>query len=134
MLLLSLGFFAALTAVNDVRAANLLLTNDDGWAVANIRALLEPLSAHDLVLSAPAVDKSGTGSSTTDPVILVGPCEFDTCPDGSPGVGHNNTNSRLNWVNAFPSDAARIGIQNLSVPFFNGEPDLVVSGPNVGSE
>jgi 5'-nucleotidase len=37
-------------------------------------------------------------------------------------------------VNSFPVDAVRFGIQTLSPQFFGGVPDLVVSGPNIGSE
>lgn len=40
--------------------------------------------------------------------------------------------ARLNYVNAYPADSARYGIQTLSPLFFGGPPTLVVSGPNVG--
>ncbi|KAL0575140.1 hypothetical protein V5O48_006817 [Marasmius crinis-equi] len=113
-----------------------LLTNDDGWATAMIRAQNDALKSgrYDVVLSCPAVDRSGTGSSTTTPTNLTTPCEFDTCPTGSPAIGFNATDPRLNYVNGFPVDAARFGIQTLAPPFFNGSrPDLVVSGPNIGN-
>lgn len=42
--------------------------------------------------------------------------------------------ARLNYVNSFPVDAVRFGIQTLSPKFFGGAPDFVVSGPNVGSQ
>lgn len=42
-----------------------------------------------MILSAPAEDKSGTGSSTATPAVLAEPCEFDTCPAGSPAVGYD---------------------------------------------
>ena len=42
--------------------------------------------------------------------------------------------ARFNYINAFPADAARYGIQTLSPQFFGGAPDFVVAGPNVGSE
>jgi broad specificity polyphosphatase/5'/3'-nucleotidase SurE len=41
---------------------------------------------------------------------------------------------RLNWVNAFPVDSARIGIEQLAPVVFHSRPDFVVSGFNVGSE
>jgi len=41
------------------------------------------------ILSCPAVDKSGTGNSTATPEVLTQPCEFDTCPVGSPAIGFN---------------------------------------------
>ncbi|KAJ7058060.1 acid phosphatase [Mycena amicta] len=116
-------------------AQRIVLTNDDGWAVALVRAQESALNSagYDVVLSCPAVDKSGTGSSTTTPTVLTTPCEFNTCPTGSPAEGFNATNPRENYVNGFPVDSARFGIQTLAPKFFNGsKPDLVVSGPNVG--
>ncbi|KAK7014052.1 hypothetical protein VNI00_019451 [Paramarasmius palmivorus] len=91
-------------------------------------------AGYDVVLSCPAVNKSGTGSSTAAPTVLQTPCEFDTCPAGSPAVGFNESDPRLNYVNAFPADAASFGIQTLAPKFFDGTaPDFVVAGPNVGN-
>ncbi|KAJ6482930.1 survival protein sure-like phosphatase/nucleotidase [Mycena vitilis] len=113
----------------------ILLTNDDGWAVAQIRAQNDALKAagYNVVLSCPAINKSGTGSSTANPTVLTSPCEFNTCPTGSPATGFNASDARLNYVNAFPVDAARFGIQTLAPKFFSSKPDFVVSGPNVGN-
>lgn len=117
-----------------VNGQKILVTNDDGWAVANVRAWFTALNGagYDTVLSCPAVDKSGTGSSTTTPTPLTTPCEFNTCPTGSPAEGFNASDPRLNYVNAFPVDAAHFGIQTLAPKFFGSAPDLAVSGPNVG--
>ncbi|KAF5361396.1 hypothetical protein D9758_006255 [Tetrapyrgos nigripes] len=41
--------------------------------------------------------------------------------------------SFLNYVNAFPADAARFGIQNFAPQLLGGVPDILVAGPNVGS-
>lgn len=55
-----------------------------------------------VVLSAPAENKSGTGSSTATPVKLQQPCEFNTCPTGSPAEGFNATDSeQLSRASAF---------------------------------
>ncbi|KAJ6622752.1 survival protein sure-like phosphatase/nucleotidase [Mycena sp. CBHHK59/15] len=62
------------------------------------------------------------------------PCEFNTCPTVSPAEGFNASDTRLNYVNGFPVDSVRYGIQTLSPNFFGSKPDLVVSGPNVGSK
>lgn len=45
------------------RAVNIVSSNDDGWAEANIRALYDSLTAdgHSVVLSAPADNQSGQG-------------------------------------------------------------------------
>ncbi|KAI1782913.1 sure-like protein [Ganoderma leucocontextum] len=116
-------------------AQNLILTNDDGWAVAQIRAQRDALvdSGFDVVLSAPAENESGTGSSTATPQPLSQPCEFNTCPTGSPAEGFNASDTKLNYVNSFPVDAVRFGIQTLAPEFFGSAPDFVVSGPNVGN-
>ncbi|CAK5277791.1 unnamed protein product [Mycena citricolor] len=93
-----------------------------------------PLTCSPGRLVCPAINKSGTGSSTTTPTKLTQPCEFNTCPTGSPAEGFNATNSRLNWVNGFPVDSAKFGIQTLGPKFFGGaKPVFVVSGPNVGT-
>ncbi|THH29302.1 hypothetical protein EUX98_g4893 [Antrodiella citrinella] len=114
---------------------NLVLTNDDGWAVAQIRAQNDALKAagFNVVLSAPAENESGTGSSSATPKPLSQACEFNTCPTGSPAEGFNASDTRLNYVNSFPVDAVRFGIQTLSPMFFGSGPDFVVSGPNVGT-
>lgn len=87
----------------------IISTNDDGWAEANIRAQFTSLvkagfnasfqfAGHwnltdwplrQVLLSAPTENKSGTGSTTAPTTVLNITCEFDTCPIGSPGVGHN---------------------------------------------
>ncbi|KAH9856343.1 sure-like protein [Lenzites betulinus] len=117
-------------------ATNIVITNDDGWATAQIRQQFDTLTSagHNVVLSSPALNQSGRGSSTSTPKPMTEPCEFNTCPTGSPAEGSNSTNPRLNYVNGYPVDAARYGIQTLAPKFFSGAaPDLVVSGPNVGS-
>jgi 5'/3'-nucleotidase SurE len=125
----------ALVQCKHDESRNIILTNDDGWAVAMIRqqntALLE--ARYNVVLSAPSENKSGTGSSTAPPTILTEECEFDTCPIGSPPEGFNASDPRLNYVNSFPVDAVAYGIQTLAPKFFGRSPDFVVSGPNVGN-
>ncbi|OSX57960.1 hypothetical protein POSPLADRAFT_1154831 [Postia placenta MAD-698-R-SB12] len=118
------------------RVQNVVLTNDDGWAVAQIRAQYAALTeaGFDVVLSAPAQNESGKGSSSTAPTPLSKPCEYDSCPTGSPAEGFNASDPHLNYVNAYPVDAVRYGIQTLAPQFFDGEaPDFVVSGPNIGN-
>ncbi|KLO06234.1 acid phosphatase [Schizopora paradoxa] len=115
----------------------ILHTNDDGWAVANIRAQDSALKAagYDVVLVAPAENESGTGSSDAPAsVVGSGGCEFDTCPAGAPATGFNASDPRFNYVNSFPVTTVRFGIQTVAPKFFRGaRPDFVVSGPNVGT-
>jgi 5'/3'-nucleotidase SurE len=58
MLLLTFMHFVAL-----IHALNIVTSNDDGWAEANIRELYDVLSGsgHNVVVSAPAENQSGTG-------------------------------------------------------------------------
>ena len=46
-------------------------------------------SVAKVILSAPAQNQSGKGSQTTTPVELAEPCQFDTCPAGSPAFGYD---------------------------------------------
>ncbi|KAF7587207.1 hypothetical protein BBP40_007544 [Aspergillus hancockii] len=117
------------------RAVNIISANDDGWAEKNIRTFYESLTTagHSVVISSPAENQSGKGSLDKEPTTLTEPCEFDSCPEGSPAVGHNATQPRWNYVNSYPVTAIKHGIQNLSTTFFNGAPDLAVTGPNVGA-
>ena len=41
----------------------------------------------EVILSAPALEQFGKGSQTTPPQPLEQPCQFDTCPAGSPAFG-----------------------------------------------
>ncbi|KAI0651335.1 sure-like protein [Trametes meyenii] len=123
-----LGAYASATSV--------LITDDDGWATAQIRQQFDVLNStgYNVVLSAPALNQSGKSSLSTTPKPLTEPCEFNTCPTGSPATGFNASNPRLNYVNGFPVDAAKHGLQTLAPIYFpGGKPDFVVSGPNVGT-
>jgi 5'/3'-nucleotidase SurE len=62
----SLGsILAALSLLAPTHAINIISSNDDGWAKANIRALFQSLTAagYSVVVSAPAEDQSATGLS-----------------------------------------------------------------------
>ncbi|KAJ3879285.1 sure-like protein [Lentinula edodes] len=113
----------------------ILIGNDDGWAVAIIRAQFNALAnaGYDVILSCPAINLSGTGSLSLPPTIVLIPCEFDTCPILSPAEGFNASDPRLNYVNSFPVDAINFGINTLAPELLGGAPDFVVSGPNTTS-
>ncbi|RAL12853.1 5'/3'-nucleotidase SurE [Aspergillus homomorphus CBS 101889] len=119
-----------------VQAINIISSNDDGWAEINIRQLYDSLTAagHSVVISAPAENESGTGSNDGTPSVLTSPCEFNSCPTGSPAYGQNSTEPRFNYVNSYPVTAIKYGINTLASTFFDAStPDLAVAGPNVGS-
>ncbi|OWP02755.1 hypothetical protein B2J93_93 [Marssonina coronariae] len=121
---------------------NIVMSNDDGWAETNIRALYNALDGYNrhidpnnssVVLSAPALNMSGTGSLNGTAQPVKDGCQYESCPASSPAIGFNRSDPHLNYVNALPVTAMSYGITTLSPKFFGGPPDLAVSGPNVGS-
>lgn len=127
-------YVLALFSLSGSNAANIVLSNDDGWAEKNIRVFYDTLTSagEGVVISAPADNKSGTGSLDVPPTIVLTGCEFDSCPAGSPAVGSNTSMPQFNYVNSYPATSMRYGIQNLSTTFFGGEPDIALAGFNVG--
>ncbi|CAI6295622.1 unnamed protein product [Periconia digitata] len=119
------------------QAIRIIQSNDDGWAEANARTFFDALDSagHDVVLSAPAENQSGTGSSDATPTqVGSSGCEFSSCPGGSPPTGANATDPRLNYVNSYPVTSIKNGIDVTGPKLWNGaKPELAVSGPNVGS-
>ncbi|KAI4139007.1 MAG: hypothetical protein L6R39_006504, partial [Caloplaca ligustica] len=118
------------------QSTNIVLSNDDGWAEINIRVFYDALTkaGNSVVLSAPAENKSGTGSSDAPATPLIQPCEFNSCPAGSPSQGSNASDPRLNYVNSYPVTSMRYGIKTLAPRFFAGAPpDIAVAGFNVGA-
>ena len=132
---------------------NVVLSNDDGWAEINIREFYYALTnaGDSVVLSAPAENESGTGmscrsadnklaqtqasgSSDAPATPLTQPCEFNSCPTGSPTQGSNASMPRFNYVNSYPVTSMRYGIQTLSSKYFGGAPDIAVAGFNVGGK
>ncbi|KND93822.1 Acid phosphatase [Tolypocladium ophioglossoides CBS 100239] len=110
-------------------------SNDDGWAELYIRTLNSALRAagHAVVLSAPADDRSGTGSRDEPPAPRARPCAYDSCPARAGPVGSNATRPDLNWVNSFPVTAIKYGIDTFGPRLWHGAaPELAVTGPNVG--
>ena len=55
-----------------VRAVNVVLANDDGWAEINIRQFYDALTnaGDSVIISAPAENESGTGKRTPTLVHL----------------------------------------------------------------
>ncbi|KAG4424649.1 hypothetical protein IFR04_002182 [Cadophora malorum] len=115
--------------------SNIIMSNDDGWAEINLRTFYDTLvdAGESPVVSAPAENKSGTGSLDGEADEVEDGCEFDSCPPGSPAVGFNSSDPRLNYVNSFPVTSIAYGISTLSPKFFQGLPEFAVTGPNVGS-
>lgn len=114
----------------------IIQSNDDGWAEANIRTFFNTLTAagQDVVLSGPAENQSGTGSSDATPKTVDSDgCIFQSCPGGSSATGANATDPRLNYVNSYPVTSIKNGIDVTAPKLWNGaKPELALTGPNVG--
>ncbi|XP_006455882.1 hypothetical protein AGABI2DRAFT_227511 [Agaricus bisporus var. bisporus H97] len=125
---------ALTTLICGTAAQKIVLANDDGWATANIREEYKELVAagFEVILSAPPVDRSGTGRSTATPTPMNVTCEFDTCAVGSPAIGTDPHDRNIHYVHAFPADAVRVGIQDLAKARWGKNPDFVVAGVNIG--
>ncbi|PGH17603.1 5'/3'-nucleotidase SurE [Helicocarpus griseus UAMH5409] len=131
----TVGAAVLLSTALNAQALNIISSNDDGWAEINIRTFYNALTSagHDVVISAPADNQSGTGSRDEEPSELEDPCQFNSCPAGSPAVGFNQSEPRFNYVNSYPVTSIKHGIDTLSPKFFGGAPDLAVAGPNTGN-
>jgi len=120
-------FTSALHVQRHHKPTKIVLTNDDGWAVAQIRSeyvalkaagyevslepshLLACANVLQVILSAPAQDKSGTGSTAVAvPTTLTIPCEYESCPVGSPGVGFNASDRKLHYISPTQSSHPRM--------------------------
>lgn len=116
-------------------SVSIIQSNDDGWFEGNLRALYFALqeAGFDTAISAPAIDRSGTGSSDKPPTTLTTPGEFGSLPVGAPATGPDPIDKRVYYVNSFPATAMRYGIQTVAPNVFGYSPELAVSGPNVGA-
>ncbi|KJZ74521.1 hypothetical protein HIM_06117 [Hirsutella minnesotensis 3608] len=108
---LSMAASAALLSLLSTPAHGLriLQSNDDGWAEHKLRALNDAYIAagHDVILSAPAEDKSATGQTDMPPMPRRVPCHWNSCLSNSGPAGFNATRPELNWVNSGGAAAGR---------------------------
>lgn len=95
----------------------ILVTNDDGIGAPGINVLVNELQQLDdveILVVAPAENKSGSSDSTTDGVVA---WESAVTISGHAGYA----------VHGFPADSVRVALEELDMT-----PDLVVSGVNPG--
>ncbi|KAJ1334041.1 5'/3'-nucleotidase [Microdochium nivale] len=126
-----------LAAAGSSQGIRILQSNDDGWAESYLREMHSALlrAGHDALVSAPAENQSGTASRDAEPKPRAAACQFDSCPAASGPVGSNATDPRLNWVNSFPVTSIKYGFHTFGPQLWGpgAGPDLVVTGPNIGS-
>lgn len=126
------------TQAGSAFALNILLTNDDGFETANLRALSERLRAagHVVVISAPTQNNSGRGGfiEFLRPVTpLVRDTRHATVKSGAPGVGVDPVDSQAFYVDGTPVASLLYGLDVVAPKVFSAPPDLVISGPNEGN-
>ncbi|KAM4066523.1 survival protein surE domain-containing protein [Hirsutella rhossiliensis] len=119
-------------------AIRIVQSNDDGWAELHLRTLNDVLRAanHTVLLSAPADNKSGSGSTDDEPDARTEPCHYDSCPADAGLSGANATRPDLRWVNSYPVTSMRYAIDSYARELWGpGEtqPELALSGPNAGA-
>lgn len=125
-------------AATEARALDILLTNDDGFESAQIRALYAMLEdrGHSVVISAPTQNNSGTGGAMgfLHPVgPLTRATRGGTVAAGAPGVGTDPADPDIHYVDGSPVMSLLYGLDVVAFSKWGRQPDLVVSGPNEGN-
>lgn len=120
------------------RSLNILLSNDDSWASANIRATYYALktAGHKVLMVAPAQQQSGTGGTVNLPkqATLSGPGRGGSLPQSAPYRGANASDPGLTYFDGTPGACTLFGLDQVVPGFFkNKSIDLAVTGPNEGT-
>lgn len=129
---------AGLLLTPSAQALDILLSNDDGFETANIRALYQRLdeAGHDVAISAPTRNNSGTGGSV-EFLRPITPLEEDSLHGsveaGAPGVGTDPADDDVHYVDSTPVASVLYGLDVVAPKRWGGQPDLVISGPNEGN-
>ncbi|KAL9941119.1 hypothetical protein V8E36_000607 [Tilletia maclaganii] len=134
-------FLLVLSSVRSVDALNIIISNDDGFGTANIRALYTALTVagHSVIIAAPVENESGTDGARRPPRVLERDGDFGLARRGDPAAGNEYNpaagpiDERIWYVNSFPASSVQYGLEVLSPRFFGGPPDLVLTGPNEGN-
>jgi len=125
-------------AASPAFALRIVLTNDDGFETRNIQALFHALKAagHDVILSAPYHDQSGTSAllgSLSNLSVTARASSGGRIPAGSPGAGPTGIAPDQYYVDSSPVAAVLYGIDVPARAKWGTRPDLVIAGPNVGN-
>jgi 5'-nucleotidase len=120
-------------------ARNILIANDDGLT-SNVRALHDALKAsgHDVVVVVPCQQQSGMGGAlyAMKPLgPLASDCLNAAARAGDPGAGpmtRPDVGADFHYVDGTPVMAMLYGLDVVGKARWNGPPDLVISGPNIG--
>ncbi|KAK1753580.1 acid phosphatase [Echria macrotheca] len=116
---------------------NILMTNEDGFAAANIRELYKQLTGlgHNCYIVAPATDQSTDPSRTlfsTDSKLTTD-SEWDILKAGAPAIGTDPQDDHIWYYNGTPAAQVLVALDYVLPNFAKFQvPDLVISGPNSG--
>ncbi|VUC26164.1 unnamed protein product [Clonostachys rosea] len=138
MRLSSLLAGASLAFATSSQALNILLNNDDGFGSANLREVYRLLKkdGHDVWIVAPALPQSGQGgrSEFTQYANLTGPSQYNIIPAGEPSIGTDPNDSHIWYYNGTPAACTFVALDYVLPRFADFKvPDLVVTGPNYGT-
>lgn len=106
------------TTTAKARDLNILVSNDDGYSSEGIDTLVQALRKLpnvNITVSAPATNKSGTGSSTTPGALTA-------------TQQHTISGYPATAVNGFPADSVNYGLAHV----VKVKPDVVLTGVNQG--
>ncbi|KFA69383.1 hypothetical protein S40285_08564 [Stachybotrys chlorohalonatus IBT 40285] len=129
---------AVVALASSSQALNILLNNDDGFGSGNLRELYRLLKGegHDVWIVAPALPQSGQGGRSvfTTEANLTGPAQYNLIPAGAPSVGSDPFDSHIWYYNGTPAACTFVALDYVLPRFANfSVPDLVVTGPNYGT-
>lgn len=119
-------------------ALDVLVSNDDGFETANLRALQQKLKAagHRVIVAAPTQNQSGRGGFVNflAPIPpLATATRYATVAKGAPGVGADPSDADVFYVDGTPVMSLLYGLDVAAPAKWGKQPDLVISGPNEGN-
>lgn len=128
----------ALLFASSSQAINILLNNDDGFGSGNLRELYRILKTkgHNVWIVAPATKQSGQGGASdfTTEGNLTAPSQYDLIPAGAPSVGSDPKDSHIWYYNGTPAACTFVALDYVLPRYADFKvPDLVVTGPNYGT-
>ncbi|KJR88509.1 5'-nucleotidase [Sporothrix schenckii 1099-18] len=131
------SLLSSLALATSVRAINVLITNDDGFGTANIRAMYYAMTAlgHNCYIVASSSDQSGQGSRLifANDAKLTGDSEFGIVKSGAPSIGTDPHDDHIWYYNGSPATQVLVALDYVLPKHANfSVPDLVLAGPNYG--
>lgn len=153
---------AALSLASVSNGIKILMNNDDGFGSGNIRELYKLLvsAGHDgpwtpshhryskiepaklmsilVLIVAPAIQQSGQGGRsdfTTFPNLTT-PSQYNIIPAGAPSIGTDPNDSNIWYYNGTPAACTFVALDYVLpryYPEWDGSPDLLLAGPNFGT-